>query len=239
MDITNLKSNWELEIESDQKKGVEIPPYQKAPAEGAKRISLPESDFSEHRGSDLVDVILHRRSERKYTDEGLSLAELNWLLFATQGVQQAMNRGSFRPSPSAGARHPFESYIAVFDVAGIEPGLYRYLPYDNELELIEQSDDLRQRAQEALNGQGWNAPVLFFWTAVPYRTHWRYPGRMPKLVALDAGHLCQNLYLACGAIGCGTCGIGAYDQELGDRLLGVDGENELLVYAAPVGKIAR
>jgi hypothetical protein len=154
MDITNLKSNWELEIESDQKKGVEIPPYQKAPAEGAKRISLPESDFSEHRGSDLVDVILHRRSERKYTDEGLSLAELNWLLFATQGVQQAMNRGSFRPSPSAGARHPFESYIAVFDVAGIEPGLYRYLPYDNELELIEQSDDLRQRAQEALNGQG-------------------------------------------------------------------------------------
>ncbi len=58
-----------------------------------------------------------------------------------------------------------------------------------------------------------------------------------KLIALDAGHSCQNLYLACEAVGCGTCAIGAYDQEKCDKLLGVDGVDELTVYAAPIGKV--
>jgi SagB-type dehydrogenase family enzyme len=238
MDLSNLKSNWELNIESDQRKGIEMPTYQKPPAEGSRLVDLPAADFTEFRGRDLIDVMLSRRSERKYTEDGLALAELSWLLFATQGVEREMNRGSMRPTPSAGARHPFETYVAVFDVAGLDAALYRYLPYGHKLELVGQREDLRQAAESALNDQGWGAPVIFFWTAIPYRTHWRYPGRMPKLIALDAGHLCQNLYLACGAIGCGTCGIGAYDQNLSDSFLGVDGENELTVYAAPVGKLS-
>jgi hypothetical protein len=58
-----------------------------------------------------------------------------------------------------------------------------------------------------------------------------------KVIALDAGHLCQNLYLACEAIGAGTCAIAAYDQDRADELLGVDGEEEFSVYLAPVGKV--
>jgi SagB-type dehydrogenase family enzyme len=54
---------------------------------------------------------------------------------------------------------------------------------------------------------------------------------------LDAGHLCQNLYLACEAMGAGTCAIGAYDQEAVDKLLKLDGEDGFVVYLAPVGKI--
>jgi nitroreductase len=54
---------------------------------------------------------------------------------------------------------------------------------------------------------------------------------------LDAGHVCQNLYLACEAIDAGTCAIAAYNQEELDELLGLDGENEFAIYLAPVGKI--
>ena len=54
---------------------------------------------------------------------------------------------------------------------------------------------------------------------------------------LDAGHVCQNLYLACEAIGAGTCAIAAYDQEAMDRFLRIDGRDEFAVYLAPVGKI--
>jgi SagB-type dehydrogenase family enzyme len=57
------------------------------------------------------------------------------------------------------------------------------------------------------------------------------------LILLDAGHVCQNLYLACEAIGCGTCAIGAYNQEKMDAVLGVDSKNEMTVYCAPVGKV--
>ena len=58
------------------------------------------------------------------------------------------------------------------------------------------------------------------------------------MIALDAGHVCQNLYLACEAIGAGTCAIAAYDQEAMDRLVGIDGIDEFVIYLAPVGKIA-
>ena len=58
-----------------------------------------------------------------------------------------------------------------------------------------------------------DSAVVFIWTAIPYRTEWRYTFISPKIIALDAGHLCQNLYLASEAIGAGTCAIGAYDQE--------------------------
>lgn len=235
MDVSNLKSNWNLKIESDQQKGRETPAFQKE--YDGKTVPLPEPEFDSFTGIDLVNAILTRRSERKFLDTGLSVEELGWLLFATQGVHEATARGSRRPSPSAGARHPFETYIAVFNVEGLQEGIYLYRPYDHDLLLYSQPGNLRELCREALNGQGWGAPVIFLWTAVPYRTHWRYPGRMPKLVALDAGHLCQNLYLACAAIDGGTCAIGAYDQDKCDALLKIDGENELMVYAAPVGKI--
>ena len=65
----------------------------------------------------------------------------------------------------------------------------------------------------------------------------RYDVLSHKIIALDAGHLCQNLYLASESIGCGTCAIGAYDQEKADALLGVDGVEEFTVYLASVGKL--
>jgi len=79
--------------------------------------------------------------------------------------------------------------------------------------------------------------VTFVWTALPQRTEWRYGAAAHKVIALDAGHLCQNMYLACEAIGAGTCAIAAYDQELMDTLVGVDGEDEFVIYLAPVGKV--
>jgi SagB-type dehydrogenase family enzyme len=80
------------------------------------------------------------------------------------------------------------------------------------------------------------APVLFIWTAIPYRTEWRFGPVSPKLIAQDSGHICQNLYLAAEAIGCGTCAIAAYHQHKIDDLIGVDGVEEFVMYMAPVGK---
>jgi SagB-type dehydrogenase family enzyme len=82
-----------------------------------------------------------------------------------------------------------------------------------------------------------NAAATFIWTAVPYRMEWRYVLAAHKVIAIDAGHVCQNLYLACEAIGAGTCAIAAYDQEGLDRLLRIDGEEEFAIYLAPVGKV--
>ena len=59
------------------------------------------------------------------------------------------------------------------------------------------------------------------------------------MIALDAGHVCQNLYLACEAISAGTCAIAAYNQRLADELVGVDGSEEFVVYLSPVGRVKK
>lgn len=38
-----------------------------------------------------------------------------------------------RTVPSGGSRHPFETYLLINRVNGLEPGLYRYLPLEHKL----------------------------------------------------------------------------------------------------------
>jgi SagB-type dehydrogenase family enzyme len=65
---------------------------------------------------------------------------------------------------------------------------------------------------------------------------WRYSERAYRLVHLDAGHACQNLYLAAEQIGCGTCAIGAFDDHQIADVLKIDGEEEFVLYCATVGR---
>jgi SagB-type dehydrogenase family enzyme len=191
----------------------------------------------------LIEVIKKRRSHRRYTREPLTLEELSFLLWATQGLSEAVTQQgeivrTYRTVPSGGARHPFETYLLVRRVEELQPGLYRYLPVQHKLLLVDASGDLTDAVHEAARRQMVKtSAVVFIWTVIPYRTEWRYAMLSPKIIAQDSGHLCQNLYLACEAMGAGTCAIGAYDQEKIDPILGVDGRDEFTIYMATVGKI--
>jgi SagB-type dehydrogenase family enzyme len=129
-------------------------------------------------------------------------------------------------------------YLSVHNVSGLARGLYRYLPLSHELVLIKEDEAIGDKTAMAVMGQNFvaTAAVTFIWSTVVYRMEWRYSLSAHKVIALDAGHVCQNLYLACEAIGAGTCAIAAYDQAAIDKLVGVDGDDEFVVYLAPVGK---
>jgi SagB-type dehydrogenase family enzyme len=188
----------------------------------------------------LQTAIAKRESHRRFTAESLSLDELAFLLWATQGVREKLHETAIlRTVPSAGCRHPFETYLAILRVDGLEQGIYRYLPLDHSLAFVKTVDNLPAHLTAATRGQSFTgqAAVTFIWTAIPVRTEWRYAEASYKVIALDAGHVCQNLYLACEAVGAGTCAIAAYNQALTDELVGVDGDDEFTVYIAPVGKI--
>jgi SagB-type dehydrogenase family enzyme len=226
---------------TDQQLGKPQPPLQQPYPDDAALLDLPAPQALTLAPVSLFEALRSRKSRRKYSDDPLSLDELAFLLWATQGVRRVMrgNRAVFRTVPSAGARHPFETYLVINHVDGVEPGLYRYLSLDHKLCFLYNQPDLAQRAAEACHHQTFVAQsaVTFVWAAIPYRTEWRYDRAAPKLIALDAGHVCQNLYLACEAIGAGACAIAAYNQELLDALLRVDGEDEFALYVAPVGKL--
>lgn len=225
---------------TDQNMGVEPPPVQKPCPPGAARVDLPGPDLSRMGKISLADAIGRRESRRKYREEYLSLEELSFLLWATQGLRETPSEGhAFRTVPSAGCRHAIETYLAVFRVKGLEKGIYRYLPVEHQLTEVSRPDGIeRLTARAALNQKfAGSGAVTFIWTAIPYRMEWRYSQAAYKVIALDAGHICQNLYLACEAIEAGTCAIAAYDQERADALVGADGEEEFVIYMAPVGKM--
>ena len=226
---------------TDQRKGIPPPPIEKPYDMKGKRIELVRKDnWHNIANIDLISAIQNRESRRHYKEEPLSLEELSFLLWATQGIRKrAADTTAFRTVPSAGCRHALETYICVLNVTGLATGIYRYLPLEHQLLVVSINDTLSEDIVTAALYQSFigKAPATFIWTTIPYRMEWRYHIAAHKVIALDAGHVCQNLYLASAAIGGGTCAVAAYHQELMDKLLGVDGKNEFAIYLAAVGKI--
>ncbi|MRR55705.1 MAG: SagB/ThcOx family dehydrogenase [Deltaproteobacteria bacterium] len=223
-----------------QSRGVRPPPVQKPVPPGSRVIPLPNQETWSIPSCNLQKAIADRQSHRRFMTEPLSLDELAFLLWATQGVRSDLHEAAvLRTVPSAGCRHSFETYLAVLRVEGLESGIYRYLPLDHSIVHVRDIENLPGSLAAATHGQDFTgqSAVTFIWAAVPERTEWRYAEASYKVIALDAGHVCQNLYLACEAIGAGACAIAAYNQTLVDALLGVDGYDEFGIYMAPVGKV--
>jgi SagB-type dehydrogenase family enzyme len=226
---------------TDQSRGLPQPPLQKTAPPDARRVSLPDSTQWQEsiRQTSLVDAIARRESRRRFAKDELALAELSFLLWATQGVRRMLGHGNaLRNVPSAGARHSFETYLFIRKVSDLTPGLYRYLPLEHELVHVRDVPEMEATLTHAAYGQKFvgRSAVTFVWACIPERMEWRYGLTAHRVILLDAGHVCQNLYLACEAVGAGTCAVAAYDQAEMDQLLGVDGEDEFAVYVAPVGK---
>ncbi len=226
---------------TDQQRHFPPPLLQKPVAEDAVLVDLiPPEDLSLPTLPTL-EAITQRRSHRKYANVPLTLEELSYLVWAAQGVHEVWREGVAvrRTVPSAGARHPFETYLVINRVQDVEAGLYRYLSMEHKLCKLYTDPALANKTASACHNQGFvsRSAVTFIWTALPYRTEWRYALMAPKLVNLDAGHVCQNLYIAATSINAGICAIAAYNQKELDALLGVDGEDEFAIYVAPVGKI--
>jgi SagB-type dehydrogenase family enzyme len=237
-----MKSNFESMqgIQTDQAKDLPQPPLEQPYDDAAEPIQLPAVDPPSLTKNDLYRCLKDRRSRREFSEASLSLSALSFLLWCTQGVEQVLSGGyaTLRPAPSGGARHPFETHLIVSRVTGLAAGVYRYLPLSHQLLPRFQEDGLSHKIVRAACGQRFvgRAAVVFVWSCVPYRGEWRYHLAAHKTMLLDAGHLCQNLYLGCEALGCATCAVAAYDQEAVDRLLRLDGNDEFVVYMAPVGK---
>ena len=122
-----------LKQDTDQRKKVPPPPLQKPYPEDAKLIDLVAPKDLTAGNMPLIEAINRRKSHRRYTAEALSLEEISFLLWAAQGVREIVEKGAAtrRTVPSAGSRHPFEVYLVVNRVTGLDPGLYRYLPLDH------------------------------------------------------------------------------------------------------------
>ncbi len=172
----------------------------------------------------------------------MTLLQLSFMLWATQGIKKMRGQyATLRTVPCGGARHEFETYLAVNQVDGLEPGLYHYLPLEHALEKIGVMEQPEEDISNMLCGQSWaaKANVVFFWSMVAYRAEWRYGIYTHRVALIDIGHVGQNLYLAATALTLGTCGVAAFSHDLCNRIFSLDGQEEYMVYCAPVGTISQ
>lgn len=232
---------------TDEEQGIVQPPVAQA-MRSEEWVSLTREFEGVCKKTDILDILESRRSRRAFTQEMLTMEELSFLLWTTQGIKKVIGKvkkASMRMVPSAGARHPFETYLFIRMVEGLKPGLYHYAALEHALEYVKPMQHQEEELSKALCDQEFagQAPVTFVWSVIPYRAEWRYGMKAHKYALIDAGHVCENLYLAGEAVGCGVCAIGAYDQELIDELMGFgpgpscETDYECTVYAAAVGKV--
>ena len=223
-----------------QERGEPQPPLELDYDPAARLIPLPEADTVETPLFDLRRAIEDRRTGRRYTEQPLTVDELAYLLWATQGVKEVTRRPvTLRTVPSAGARHAFETYLLVNRVEGLDQGLYRYIALEHALLPVEMGPEKNEQVTAACldQKQVLNSAVTFIWTVVFERMAWRYGQRGYRYLHLDAGHVCQNLYLAGESLGCRCCAIAAFDDQALNDALGLDGENRWVIYLSSLGKV--
>lgn len=224
--------------ETDQQKGLPRPPKELEYDSSISLLQLPKPADIKLKDKNLRECIENRKSVREYSQKPLIIEELSYLLWCTQGVKEVTDRHILRTVPSAGARHPFETFILVKNVTGLKPGLYRFIATKHALIEISLEGNIARKIKDACWEQELfgSCAAVFIWAAVPYRTTWRYWERGYRYIFIDAGHVCQNLYLAGESIDCGVCAVDSFDDDELNKLLGLDGENMFALYMGVVGK---
>lgn len=234
-----LETTYKYLSPSLQREGVPQPPLQLPYDPSASVVALPVINGLPEPEMLLSTAIKERRTLRRYQDTALTLAELACLLWATQAVtSKSSPKHTLRTVPSAGARHAFETYLLINRVETLTPGIYRYLAIEHALLPLDDDPGINQRVTAACGDQSQihESAVTFLWVAIKERMYWRYGERGYRYLHLDAGHVCQNLYLGAQGIACGVCAIAAFDDEALNSVLKLDGENQFVVYLASLGK---
>jgi SagB-type dehydrogenase family enzyme len=200
-----------------------------------KIITLPSLEFD--KDIKFWNVILNRKSTRKFKNEPITQLELGLLLYGMSGLTRIFPNFAFRTVPSAGGLYPIEVYPVVNNVEDLVQGVYHYNISKHSLELLREGDYRTEIAKACLDQQiAYNSAVNFVWTALIERSKWKYLQRCYRYIYLDAGHIGQNFYLIAEALELGACTIGAiFDDEI-NVLLEIDGFTETAIYVGVVGK---
>ena len=97
---------------SDMSLGKPLPNSEKSFDSALPLFELPDGKKTLSTSSKkIIQIFINRRSRRSYSSKQLTIEQLSALLWATQGIIEYGYGYSYRTAPSAGARHPLETYL--------------------------------------------------------------------------------------------------------------------------------
>jgi len=182
----------------------------------------------------VEEALQNRRSIRRFKDEQLDLKTVSQILWSAQGI--TLPERGYRTAPSAGAAFPLETYIAVNNIEGLQPGLYQFIPDSNTLGEVFVSDirnDLSNSAMRQTSVRDGAFVVVL--AAVYERITGRYGERGIKYTHMEVGHVGQNIHLQAESLGLGTVVIGAFNDDQVQDLLRLP-EDVVPLYLMPIGQ---
>jgi SagB-type dehydrogenase family enzyme len=196
-------------------------------------LEKARNDLATAKAATLEELLRQRRSVREYSEEPLTKEEVMKLLWAGQGITKPPR---YRTAPSAGALYPLELYVVVGNVTGLEPGVYKYDPVQNNVRLVK-GGDVRQALAIAALAQSWvgEGAIDIVIAAVYDRTKVKYGERGERYVHMEVGHAAQNICLQATALGLGLVTVGAFDDSSVAKVVGLAGD-ETPLYVIPVGR---
>lgn len=195
-------------------------------------VALPPP--SVHGNVSVEEALSRRRSVREYAPGPLQLDEVGQLLWAAQGIT---SESGGRTAPSARAVHPLEVLLVAGNVAGLEPGVYRFQPQGHWLASV-RAGDVRDSLAMAARGQDAvrNGSITLVIAADYGQTTSMFGARGAKFVDVEVGHAAQGVCLQATALGLGAVTMGAFSEEAVQEVLGLS-PDETPVYVIPVGRM--
>ena len=204
---------------------------------GLPTVSLPR-DFP-HPKEDTLESVA---SAQPRDGASINLATLAELLFFSAGLVRmgefsAAGKLHFRAAASAGALYPVETYIVCGEIPGLGSGVYHFSPAGFLLHQLRRGD-YRAELSGAAEGQASvsTSPVTFIFTAIFWRSAWKYRTRSYRYCFWDCGTMLANLLATASAKGLPARVVAGFIDGRVNRLIDIHEDREASLCLIPIGR---
>ena len=202
-------------------------------------IKLPDCGGSST--SPLFETMRRRRTLRNVKSSQISLQSLTECLYAGLGITGFVQTENallpLKMAPSGGARNPFEAFVWVRNVESLDPGIYHYSAMEHSLQYVAHTPDASPK--NFVQNQEWadQMPAIIFLVAVLERVTWKYNDpNAYRVVMIEAGHIAQNIMLACTDRNLSACPTAALNHTQISELLDLKEITQTPIYAILIGE---
>lgn len=198
-------------------------------------VTLPPPE----KKSALASLVTSRVSDRNFSQQGLTLAEISNVLQYSCGEIIHPDGSVHRAQPSGGARYAIEVYPIVrhSDSPELMLGVHHYNVKKHALEYLWPVERVVPDATTLVR-DAWalEASVIFVITAVFWRSQNKYRARSYRYINMEAGAIMQNAYLLASDTNLKAVGYGGIYDDMVEKLLRLDTRDESVLGAFLVGK---
>jgi SagB-type dehydrogenase family enzyme len=167
-----------------------------------------------------------------------TLAQLASLLFYSAGITKTKTYPGgeifFRAAACAGALYPVEVYVVCGDLEGLKAGVYHFNPGDFSLRCLREGD-FRANLAQASGEEVSQAPITLIYSAITWRSSWKYRDRSYRYHFWDNGMILANgLAMATSHQLPAKVLLAFLDTQV-NQLIGIDGKSELALSLLTLG----